>query len=137
MSLRITLWTNVRRLKTTLDSVIDDRNISKQQSNAKKLSTIHTIGKASFEEFGLRSYEDRKPFEFKMGKERVKSKNLFNFRPQGFLDKDIEEFYEAVSDEGPVWVQSEDKIPRASKSNFEVEILISLVSLLPQLSENV
>ena len=29
-----------------------------------------------------------------MGKERVKSKNLFNFRPQGFLDKDIEEFYE-------------------------------------------
>ena len=39
--------------------------------------------------------------------------------------------YEAVSDQGPVWVQSEDKIPRASKSNFEVEILISLVSLLP------
>ena len=29
-----------------------------------------------------------------MGRERVKSKNLFNFRPQGFLDKDIEEFYE-------------------------------------------
>ena len=24
----------------------------------------------------------------------MKSKNLFNFRPQGFLDKDIEEFYE-------------------------------------------
>ena len=45
--------------------------------------------------------------------------------------------YEAVSDQGPVWVQSEDKIPGASKSNFEVEILISLVSLLPQLSENV
>ena len=43
---------------------------------------------------GLRSSKDRKPFEFKMGKERVKSKNLFNFRPQGFLDKDIEEFYE-------------------------------------------
>ena len=43
---------------------------------------------------GLRSSEDRKPFEFKMGRERVKSKNLFNFRPQGFLDKDIEEFYE-------------------------------------------
>ena len=39
--------------------------------------------------------------------------------------------YEAVSDQGPVWVQSEDKIPGASKSNFEVEILISLVSLLP------
>ena len=39
--------------------------------------------------------------------------------------------YEAVSDQGPVWVKSEDKIPRASKSNFEVEILISLVSLLP------
>ena len=39
--------------------------------------------------------------------------------------------YEAVSDQGPVCVQSEDKIPRASKSNFEVEILISLVSLLP------
>ena len=46
------------------------------------------------QQFGLRSSEDRKPFEFKMGKERVKSKNLFNFRPQGFLDKDIEEFYE-------------------------------------------
>ena len=42
-----------------------------------------------------------------------------------------EGIYEAVSDQGPVWVQSEDKIPRASKSNFEVEILISLVSLLP------
>ena len=39
--------------------------------------------------------------------------------------------YEAVSDQGQVWVQSEDKIPWASKSNFEVEILISLVSLLP------
>ena len=45
--------------------------------------------------------------------------------------------YEAVSDQCPVWVQSEDKIPRAPKSNFEVEILISLISLLPQLSENV
>ena len=39
--------------------------------------------------------------------------------------------YEAVSDQGPVWVQSEDKIPRASKSNFEVELLMSLVCLLP------
>ena len=39
--------------------------------------------------------------------------------------------YEAVSDQGPVWVQSGDKIPWASKSNFEVEIFISLVSLLP------
>ena len=39
--------------------------------------------------------------------------------------------YEAVSDQGPVWVQSEDKIRRASTSNFELEILISLVSLLP------
>ena len=91
LSLRITLWTNVRRLKTTLDSVIDDRNISKQQSNAKKSSTIYTIGRASFEEAsGLRS----ETLWFKMGKERVKSKNLFNFRPQGFLDKDIERFYE-------------------------------------------
>ena len=49
----------------------------------------------------------------------------------------LKKAYEAVSDQGPVWVQSEDKIPGASKSNFEVEILISLVSLLPQLSENV
>ena len=27
-------------------------------------------------------------------KERVKSKNLFNFKPQGRLDEDIEAFYE-------------------------------------------
>ena len=45
--------------------------------------------------------------------------------------------YEAVSDQGPVCVQSEDKIPRAFISNFEVELLMSLVSLLPWLSENV
>ena len=38
--------------------------------------------------------------------------------------------YEAVSDQGPVWVQSEDKIPQASKSDFEIEILFSMVSLL-------
>ena len=29
-----------------------------------------------------------------MGKERVESKNLFNFKPQGHLDEDIEAFYE-------------------------------------------
>ena len=47
------------------------------------------------------------------------------------LSNKLANVYEAVSDQGPVWVHSEDKIPRASKSNFEVEILISLVSLLP------
>ena len=65
----------------------------------------------------------------------MKYMNVQNMHQQLLIENTAA--YEAVSDQGPVWVQSEDKIPRASKSNFEVEILISLVSLLPQLSENV
>ena len=38
--------------------------------------------------------------------------------------------YEAVSDQGLVWFQSVDKTPRASKSDFENQILIFMLSLL-------
>ena len=31
-----------------------------------------------------------------MTSSRVKSKNLFNFRPQGFIDEDIAAFYEKI-----------------------------------------
>lgn len=55
-----------------------------------------------------------------MGKERVKSKNLFNFRPQGFLDKDIEEFYEKgkvgfTNNSVASW---SDKMKNMSESDF-------------------
>ena len=64
---------------------------------------------------------------------QVKSSNLVKTSRKNQLQLQLvwDPRYEAVSDQGPVWVQSEDKIPRASKSNFEVEIFISLVSLLP------
>ena len=45
--------------------------------------------------------------------------------------------YEAVSDQGPVWVQSEEKIPSGFKSNPNIIFSMPRYSLVTQLSEKV
>ena len=45
--------------------------------------------------------------------------------------------YEAVSDQGPVWVQSEDKIPTGFESNPNIIFSMPWYSLVTQLSEKV
>ena len=43
--------------------------------------------------------------------------------------------YEKVSDQGPVWVRSEDKIPSAFISTHYINIWLLECSLVPKLSE--
>ena len=45
--------------------------------------------------------------------------------------------YEKVSDQGPVWVQSEDKIPGGFISTYHINIWLPESSLVQKLSEYV
>ena len=53
-----------------------------------------------------------------MNTERVKSKNLFNFRLQGLLDEDIEAFYEKMKTEHNIHPEA---IKEKTKNQTEIE----------------